>query len=62
MSPALLRFTLRLIARFAYHLHLRNSHVSVLVIGFLHAAVLCSVLRVFLHVMSGWVGHDTSRG
>jgi hypothetical protein len=42
-----------LLTGFADHLYFRDSQVSVLVIGFLHAAVLSSIFRVFLHVVSG---------
>lgn len=36
--------------------------MPVLVIGFRHAAVVCSILRIFLHVMGGGIGDYPGRG
>ena len=51
----------RLLTRIADHLYLCDSQVSVLVISFLHVAILCGIFCVFLHVMRGNIRYDASR-
>src|SRR6185436_20411237 len=55
--PALFLLT----AGIAYHLYIRDLEVPVLGIALLHAGILRHIFRIFLHVVHGCVGHNTSR-
>lgn len=41
------------LTRVADHLYLSNDEMTVLIVCFRHTAVLCGILRVFLHVVHG---------
>src|ERR1700680_2027029 len=51
----------RLFTRFADHFYVRNLHVTMLSITLLHATVLRSFFRIFLHVVHLRIRDDSGR-
>ena len=60
-GPRSFHSTDRLLTRIADHLYRRHLQVPMLIIGFLHAAVLCRIFRVFLHVVHRRVRDNACR-